>query len=100
VSERTITRWRLAWDDSNTPAPGTRRPDHRWQEDALCPQVGPTFFHPEPNQPADEAKRVCGACPVLLDCREYALAHPELRGIWGGLTTRQRTALRSKQAAS
>ena len=36
------------------------------------------------------ARRVCDTCPVRLKCLTYATEHPELEGIWGGLTARER----------
>lgn len=48
----------------------------------------------------EQAKAVCGACPVLASCREYAL-ETEARpgqygayGIWGGLTAEERNVIR------
>lgn len=43
------------------------------------------------------AKRLCEACPVKSECLAYALANPELHGIWGGLTPRERSRLRAKR---
>jgi WhiB family redox-sensing transcriptional regulator len=38
-----------------------------------------------------EAKRMClTACPILLECREYALKHAEPDGVWGGMTPNER----------
>ncbi len=35
------------------------------------------------------AKAICATCPVLAECREWAIVH-ERFGIWGGLTERER----------
>ena len=45
------------------------------------------------------AKAVCTGCPVLEQCRTYALARPTLSGIWGGTSDRERQALRRAAAA-
>ncbi|WP_342448045.1 WhiB family transcriptional regulator [Trueperella pyogenes] len=29
---------------------------------------------------------MCQSCPVLDECREYALSHNEPYGVWGGLS--------------
>lgn len=58
-----------------------------WQEDALCSQIGPEFFFPEPGdtQTIVYAKRVCRMCSVRLDCLRFALLDPDItHGIWGG----------------
>jgi WhiB family transcriptional regulator, redox-sensing transcriptional regulator len=39
---------------------------------------------------------ICAGCPELERCREVAVATPELLGVWGGLTTRERAALRGE----
>jgi WhiB family redox-sensing transcriptional regulator len=36
------------------------------------------------------AKALCRECPVLLECRAYALTHVELYGVWGGLGEQER----------
>lgn len=38
----------------------------------------------------DEARAVCDACPVRLDCLDYALRAKERFGMWGGLTPLER----------
>lgn len=32
------------------------------------------------------AARSCNPCPALEACRTYATHHPEISGVWGGLT--------------
>ncbi|MFJ4876752.1 WhiB family transcriptional regulator [Streptomyces sp. NPDC088745] len=65
-----------------------------WQESALCAQTGPEFFFPEPGSSTREAKRLCGACDMRAACLEYALSHDERFGVWGGLSEKERYALR------
>lgn len=38
----------------------------------------------------------CSDCPIREMCLQFAMDHPEEQGIWGGLTSRQRKALRKK----
>ena len=61
-----------------------------WQERALCAQTDPEAFFPEKGGSTREAKRVCTSCDVRGECLEYALAHDERFGIWGGLSERER----------
>lgn len=35
-------------------------------------------------------KEICSDCPVIDQCREWALSRPERHGIWGGLTNIER----------
>lgn len=75
-----------------------------WMEDAACSDTNdPELFHPEDDSPRAprairssilRAKAMCSGCPVVNDCAAYALARPELSGIWGGLTNNERRRLR------
>ncbi len=61
-----------------------------WQERALCAETDPESFFPEKGGSTREAKRICSGCEVRAECLEYALAHDERFGIWGGLSERER----------
>jgi WhiB family redox-sensing transcriptional regulator len=65
-----------------------------WQERALCAQTDPEAFFPEKGGSTREAKRICSGCDVRAECLDYALAHDERFGIWGGLSERERRRLR------
>lgn len=65
-----------------------------WQERALCAQTDPEAFFPEKGGSTREAKRICSGCDVKAECLDYALAHDERFGIWGGLSERERRRLR------
>ncbi len=67
-----------------------------WQERALCAQTDPEAFFPEKGGSTREAKRVCSTCEVREECLEYALAHDERFGIWGGLSERERRKLKRR----
>ena len=67
-----------------------------WQRDALCSQTDPEAFFPEKGGSTREAKRVCQSCDVRQECLEYALAHDERFGIWGGLSERERRRLKRR----
>lgn len=48
------------------------------------------------------AKQLCNQCPVKDACLEYALKAPEVHGVWGGLSPKERWAMRnaSKRTAA
>ncbi|WP_285442783.1 WhiB family transcriptional regulator [Streptomyces sp. ISL-12] len=69
-------------------------PDLAWQQEALCAQTGADFFFPEPGSSVREAKRICGLCPTRSACLEFALSNDERFGVWGGLSEKERLALR------
>ena len=58
----------------------------------MCPDR-PGVFLPREGGSTREAKKVCTGCDVKGDCLEYALAHDERFGIWGGLSERERRRL-------
>lgn len=48
----------------------------------------------------ESAKRVCDACPVRQECCEYALAHGDEQGVWGGLSEDERDEMRACRRAA
>ncbi|HEU5475854.1 MAG TPA: WhiB family transcriptional regulator [Actinophytocola sp.] len=70
--------------------------EQEWQERALCAQTDPEAFFPEKGGSTREAKRICQGCEVRAECLEYALAHDERFGIWGGLSERERRRLKKR----
>ncbi|WP_026424961.1 WhiB family transcriptional regulator [Actinokineospora inagensis] len=70
--------------------------EQEWQERALCAQTDPEAFFPEKGGSTREAKRICLGCEVRAECLEYALAHDERFGIWGGLSERERRKLKKR----
>jgi WhiB family redox-sensing transcriptional regulator len=67
-----------------------------WQHRALCAQTDPEAFFPEKGGSTRDAKHLCFGCPVKDECLEYALAHDERFGIWGGLSERERRNLKRR----
>lgn len=70
--------------------------EQQWQDRALCAQTDPEAFFPEKGGSTREAKRICQGCEVKDECLEYALAHDERFGIWGGLSERERRKLKKR----
>jgi hypothetical protein len=52
-------------------------------------------FFPGRGESAGPARQVCAACPVRQPCLDYAITNCIAYGVWGGLTERERRALRS-----
>lgn len=83
--------------DSTARQPGPVADLWDWQFEGLCRTTDPEeFFHPEGERGSarrlrdERAKRVCERCPVILECREHALAAREPYGVWGGLSEDER----------
>jgi WhiB family redox-sensing transcriptional regulator len=69
----------------------TREP---WMVDAACRGLDPELFYPRLGEPTDRARAICNRCPVKQACLALAMRANERDGIWGGLSGRQRRALR------
>ena len=72
-------------------------PRPEWMTDAACAEVGGDAWFAEKSQWADviQAKLVCRRCPVREQCLSYALQNNEMHGVWGGMSPKQRFALRT-----
>ncbi len=81
---------RLPFD--TIPAPGP------WRAQGACLGADTELFFPGRGEPLEAARRVCGSCPVLAACRDYAVPVSELKGVWGGLSEVERRRLRTKRA--
>lgn len=75
-----------------------------WQQEGLCNPLDPEyFFHPEGERGGprrrriERAKRICAQCPVITQCREYALMNQEPYGVWGGLSEEERATILQKR---
>lgn len=80
--------------------------DWEWQLHGACRGAdSELFFHPygerEPSRSRREraALAICRTCPVLAECRSYALAAREPYGVWGGLTETDRAELLAGRSA-
>lgn len=74
-----------------------------WRHRGACRDEDPELFFPVGNTgPAalqiEEAKAVCGGCPVMEQCLEWALETREDDGVWGGLSEDERRAMHRRAA--
>jgi WhiB family redox-sensing transcriptional regulator len=70
----------------------------RWQRRAACRGNGTDRWFPTSREADEAARAVCEPCPVRRECLAYALASPELVGIWAGTGERERRRLRRASA--
>jgi WhiB family transcriptional regulator, redox-sensing transcriptional regulator len=76
--------------------PGAVLRAHDWRARALCAGADPEIFFPtnEPTNRYDarnaQALAMCAVCPVLEQCRDWALDSGQAYGIAGGLTAGER----------
>ncbi|MFE7423123.1 WhiB family transcriptional regulator [Rhodococcus sp. NPDC057529] len=71
-----------------------------WQIRARCRAMDTELFFPQDPEPRPDrirrerkAKEVCIDCPVLRECRNYALAAGEVYGVWGGTSESERRTM-------
>ncbi|MFF0629812.1 WhiB family transcriptional regulator [Streptomyces sp. NPDC004296] len=74
-----------------------------WRHRAVCREEDPDLFFPVGNTgPAllqiMEAKAVCGRCPVMETCLQWALESGQDSGVWGGLSEDERRVLKRRAA--
>jgi WhiB family transcriptional regulator, redox-sensing transcriptional regulator len=76
------------------PVQRTDRPE--WMAEALCGQTGidDGTWYPLKGGSTRPAKALCRRCPVRAECLDYALAHDERFGVWGGLSEQERHQLK------
>jgi WhiB family redox-sensing transcriptional regulator len=75
-----------------------------WQLNAACRGAGvDLFFNPDSERGKSKrtreanAKAVCATCPVMQQCRSWAMSVGEPYGVWGGLSADERHALRNER---
>lgn len=75
-----------------------------WVDAAACQGRPQAIFFPATTGVGGSvwasAKQICATCPVLVACREYALAADERDGVWGGLDPSERRQILSDRAAA
>lgn len=78
-----------------------------WREDAKCKGMDTELWFPPRDKDlykpiADKAKAICFGkdgmpeCPTRVQCMLYAEDMEDTHGIWGGLSHRERNALKRK----
>jgi WhiB family redox-sensing transcriptional regulator len=65
-----------------------------WQANAACRGEPTAVFFPDRPGDTGLALEICAACPVIVECRAYGLAHPGLQGVFGGTTEAERRVVR------
>ena len=81
--------------------PPDQEHEHTWMLEARCREFDPASFFPSDGVGVERARRICGECPVRMECLEYALEYRIDHGVWGGASERERRRiLRSRRVGS
>jgi WhiB family redox-sensing transcriptional regulator len=70
-----------------------------WAARAACAGLDSDTFFPEDSRQSGWAIAICAACPVRVECRDFAVDNRIKFGIWGGLTVDERRHLRKGAVA-
>ena len=60
-----------------------------------CRDSDSVRFFPARGANAELAKAACARCSVRPECLAHALADPDLVGVWGGTSPKERQRMRS-----
>jgi WhiB family redox-sensing transcriptional regulator len=68
-----------------------------------CFKAGPDLFFPDEygrrcQRQIKKAREICKTCPMLDPCLEWAVARPNLEGIWAATTPMERRRIRTGAA--
>ncbi|UYP18595.1 WhiB family transcriptional regulator [Rhodococcus sp. Z13] len=76
-----------------------RSGDRDWVISARCRGVDTAMFFPQVEngrgaavRAERQAKEVCRACPVIVECLDHAVRTGETHGVWGGMNHAERRA--------
>jgi len=64
-----------------------------WQQDAACRGQGVKAIFSGSSADIDRARAACHACAVQAPCLQYAMADPDLEGVWAGTTAKERRVM-------
>lgn len=72
-----------------------------WQNRAACKGLPTEWWFPErgASRECKKAKQICAGCPVILQCREYALKHHDQHGLWGAMSLHDRRKWEKRKAS-
>lgn len=63
-------------------------------DQARCAQADPEEFFPNKGESTKTAKLICGMCPVVEQCLDFAVTTNQRHGVWGGKSERERRHIR------
>lgn len=78
-------------------------PDFYGKGPAACTEVDPDLFFADPEEPnylkiTSKAKKICGTCIYIAECREWAIETNE-QGVWGGTSKNERRKIRKQRSS-
>jgi WhiB family redox-sensing transcriptional regulator len=91
VDQDTVRRWLALPRPIEMPRMDS---DDSWMVEGTCNSVDGDLWFPEVGHNANAAIKICRECPVQQRCLEWALAHNETEGVWGGVSARERQKMR------
>lgn len=76
-----------------------------WRHQAACRDEDPELFFPVGESApalaqAEDAKQICCTCPVIEQCKQWAIDNRMETGVWGGLDEYQLSDIRRHRSPS
>ena len=68
-----------------------------WMQNANCKDEDPNMFLSSKPEVIATVKKICARCVVKEECLTYALKNAIEDGVWGGLSEKERRALRQRR---
>lgn len=68
-----------------------------WFIDAKCLDADPEAFFPDKGGSVEPAIAICELCPIQQRCLDWAVENRQDKGVWGGMSEKQRTRYRMRR---
>jgi WhiB family redox-sensing transcriptional regulator len=86
-----VTRRRPAWAVASNLMTLLSDTEEEWRLQARCRfSINAERWYSSNYADQYIAKQICRACPVQIQCYDYATKHRDTWGVWGGVTQRDR----------
>ena len=89
-----LSSWLIAQDVGDIPPVEQLLRPPSWHARAACRGVGVGRFIGDLGGSTRQARELCARCEVRDECLDFALSQPDLVGIWGGTSAKERVMLR------
>ena len=89
-----LVRWLMTPEHAEPPSLAELLHRPPWMMFGACADQPTDVFFPKRGGDAKPAKTICARCSVQQECLDFALAEPEMHGIYGGTSQKERRRIR------
>jgi WhiB family transcriptional regulator, redox-sensing transcriptional regulator len=90
-----LTSWLISPNTGELPPVEELLRPPSWHMRAACRGTGVDHFITEVGGAGRRARSLCARCEVRQECLDFALDHPDVAGIWGGTSAKERAVMRA-----